>query len=376
MNTSNDDIYKKIKSLPQDIQDAYFSDDFAQKILDIGKKNGLTMDKVGIFGDEIRNVMLGIIQTSDFIKNIADGLDIDKEKAKSMAEEVNQQIFQPIKASLRKVHGLPEKPKTTPPANSPQTTSPSPYVIPTKPATGSTAPVIPAPPAKPAGTVIIEGTKLDFAPLPAPGKKSDFPGKSDFKEGVATPIPPIFAKKITPIDTLLDKIDAGDSTPKPKLKIDSSALQLNPPPAPSGIRTMLQDAKSFLSRASSPTDSKPATTAPIHPPEPLITMPKQEKFNTVPPPVIKPVGPTTTAIPAKEEKVPLNLPVAPTTPPQNPAMSPIPKPETTIINASPKPEPAAGLTHERVKAEIENVLGGKIKVEDKSIVDPYKEPID
>src|SRR3989338_2133517 len=121
MNLSNEEITKKIKSLPQDLQDAFFSDEVSQNIIDVGKKHGLMLDKTGILGDETTLIMLGIVPTSDFIKKLSERLGVDKEKAKAIAEDINQKVFQQIRASLRKVHGVPEVEKvevkkTTPPA--------------------------------------------------------------------------------------------------------------------------------------------------------------------------------------------------------------------------------------------------------------------
>src|SRR3989344_238954 len=108
MNLSHEELTKKLKSLPQDLQDAFFSDDVSQNIIDIGKTHGLMLDKTGILGDETTLIMLGVVPTSDFIKNLSEKLGVDKEKAKAIAEDINQKVFQQVRASLRKVHGLPE----------------------------------------------------------------------------------------------------------------------------------------------------------------------------------------------------------------------------------------------------------------------------
>lgn len=388
---------EKLAGLPEDVKTAFFSDAVTEVILSIGKTHGLAVDKIGELGDEIGLVMLGITQTGDFIKNLSDRLGVDKEKAKVIAEDVNQKVFQPIKISMRKVHGLPAESSSNiqagkpeekiplKPLPSPATSAPvvskipsppaSPYIIPPKPPAippSSTSPyVIPmkqpaVPPAPVSSSVVIGGTKLDFAPLPEkklPEKTSDFPGKTNVKEGEIAPIPApkippptgmpqIFAKKITPIDTLLDKIDAGEparqlvggSVIKPKSKIDSAALQLNPPSAGgpvSGIKTMFQDAKTFLT-------PKPATTVKPAENSSSIQAGKQEKYNAAPP----------------------NLPVTP--------------PETTVINMPPKIESTAGLKRDNVKSEIENALGAKIKLDpprlgeagQHSTTDPYREPIE
>src|SRR3989344_498601 len=401
MRLIGDDFEKKLKSLPQDIQDAFFSDSVSQAILDIGKKYGLSIDKVGELGDEISDIMFGITPTGDFIKNLSERLGVDKEKARVIAEDVNQKIFQPIKASMRKVHGLPadsasvtpsvkeaspaniqagkpEEPKTAPPA--PTTSAPaasSTYVIPSNPAVVHINPPTPDLPAgeagkrsdfpgksdlkeegkmTPASMVVVGDTKLNFAPLPI-AKKPETKKSPDASVGTPTPpradvgaTPQIFAKKITPIDALLDKIDAGESVIKPKQKIDSVSLQLNPPPA-SGIKTMFRDAKTFLKRSSSPAGSEPTVPTSVQ-----SSAPSAEPY----------------VIPSKTPPV-----VAPT------ISAPPTTPETTTISVPPKISPTAPLNQQTVKSEIENALGGKIKLDPlngeadaNSIKDPYREPIE
>src|SRR3989338_4093128 len=176
MNLSNEEITKKIKSLPQDLQDAFFSDEVSQNIIDIGKKHGLMLDKVGILGDETTLIMLGITPTADFIKNLSERLGVDKEKAKAIAEDINQKVFQQVRASLRKVHGLPEGEKVE--IKKPAGLPPSPY-------------------------------------LPADATHQAL------QAGKVKPVPPVFAKRIVPIDELLDKIDSGESIIKPKTKIEN-----------------------------------------------------------------------------------------------------------------------------------------------------------
>ncbi len=344
MTLTKDELNKLIDSLPQDVQDAFFSDSVSQSILDIGKKYGLTVDKIGELGGEVSNVMFGITPTTDFIKNLSDRLGVDKEKAKNIAEDVNQKIFQSIRASLRKIHGLPDE--APPPSIPPQT-----------------------PPYKggdeknPASPVIIGGTTMAFTnPVPP---KTPLPAKNEEIKEVEA-MPPIFAKKITPIDALLDKIDAGESVIKPKTKIE------NVPPITSepsgGIRTMFQDAKSFLKAKMPPAavSEKPAIppSAPVSltiksPTPPPPTSPSASQGTAPTPP------PATDPLPARqlaggltkegEGEVKFSPPITPPTAPQKQS-----------------PE----LSHDSVKSNIESVLGSKIKVGDNSATDPYREPIE
>jgi hypothetical protein len=100
------EFQKRLKSLPEDLQSAFTSSAVTEAIIDIGKKHNLMVDKIGRLGDETGSVMLGITPPKDYIKNLMAMLEIDKVKAKEIAEEVNQTVFQPVRESLKKVHGL------------------------------------------------------------------------------------------------------------------------------------------------------------------------------------------------------------------------------------------------------------------------------
>jgi len=173
---SNDKVLKKFNELPEDLKDALFADEVSSSILEIGKSHGLMLDKVGELSDETGLVMLGITPTSDFIKNLSERLGVAKEKAKAIAEDINQKVFQQVRASLRKVHGLPEGEKVE--IKKPASLPPSPY-------------------------------------LPADATHQAL------QAGEVKPVPPVFAKRIVPIDELLDKIDSGESIIKPKTKIEN-----------------------------------------------------------------------------------------------------------------------------------------------------------
>lgn len=100
------EIYKK---LPEDLKDAIFSVDSADITRNIGEKNKLTIDKIGELASETGRVMLGITHPNDFISNLADRLETDKEKARAIANDINEQIFKPVRDSLRKIHNIREE---------------------------------------------------------------------------------------------------------------------------------------------------------------------------------------------------------------------------------------------------------------------------
>src|SRR3989344_6460619 len=109
-------ILEKYDALPDDLKTALFSSAVTNNILGIGRKYGLHVDKAGELADETGLVMLGITPPGEFIRNLAKRLELDPEKAKAIAEEINQQIFQPVRESLKKVHGLGAQPAEKPSA--------------------------------------------------------------------------------------------------------------------------------------------------------------------------------------------------------------------------------------------------------------------
>lgn len=100
------DIYEK---LPQEVKDAIFSIDSATMIQKIAKNYKLTVDKMGELADETGLVMLGLTHPRDYISNLSRRLEINKETAKKIAEEINTQIFSKIRESLKRIHNIREE---------------------------------------------------------------------------------------------------------------------------------------------------------------------------------------------------------------------------------------------------------------------------
>ncbi|MDP3934980.1 MAG: hypothetical protein Q8Q46_02080 [Candidatus Giovannonibacteria bacterium] len=213
----NIEIMERYKDLPEDIQQALFSSATSDAILAIGKKNGLAIDKIGELVDETGLVMLGITSPSDYVKNLVSRLSVTQEKARAIAEEINQKVFQPVRESLKKIHGLAaEKPTPPPPA--------PPFVR-------GGAEEKPLPP--------YEGGREGLGvkkPLP---KREDIvpPPKALPKPEIPEPllIPPIFVKKFPePIVSKPDIVPpAKEPLPQDSLAAKSALdKELNAPPSP------------------------------------------------------------------------------------------------------------------------------------------------
>ena len=110
------EIYIK---LPQDLKDAILGVDSTDIMRKIGEKNKLAIDKIGKMVGEAGYVMLGVTHPNEFIANLAERLEVDKEKARAIAQEINEQVFKPVRDSLRKIHNMrEEEDKVSPSGNS------------------------------------------------------------------------------------------------------------------------------------------------------------------------------------------------------------------------------------------------------------------
>ncbi|HEY4496038.1 MAG TPA: hypothetical protein VJC04_01635 [Candidatus Paceibacterota bacterium] len=97
-------------------------------------------------------VLLGLEPPADFINNLQKALSVPLDKARAIGQKVNELIFQPIKESLRKIHGL-ETQNSSPkpilsPTITPIQTPPKPElasIVPTPPVVGTSTKELPPP---------------------------------------------------------------------------------------------------------------------------------------------------------------------------------------------------------------------------------------
>ena len=108
-NLTEGQIETMYKNLPNDLKTVFFSAKKDETIESIGRKYNLAIDKIGDLANEAGMVMLGVTHPNDFIGNLADRLEIDKEKARAIAQEINEQIFKKVRDSLRKIHNMREE---------------------------------------------------------------------------------------------------------------------------------------------------------------------------------------------------------------------------------------------------------------------------
>ena len=103
-----------MKTLPEDLKQAFFSEEVTNTIIQTAKNYGLHVDQYSILGGEVYGIIFGLSHPKDFILNLTNRLGIEKEIAKKIAEDINLQIFQKIRLSLRKIHNITDEPQKAP----------------------------------------------------------------------------------------------------------------------------------------------------------------------------------------------------------------------------------------------------------------------
>ena len=97
----NKEALRKIKTIHPDIRRAVASSANADKIFDIGKKYDLLVDKIGELASETMYLMLGVTHPNDFVGNLAERLRVDRATAGKIADDINREIFSPVREHLR-----------------------------------------------------------------------------------------------------------------------------------------------------------------------------------------------------------------------------------------------------------------------------------
>ncbi len=90
--------------LPQPIRDVLSDDETVKKIEGIAQNNGLTKVEGGMLSQVTSMLMMGFIQPNQYVTEIEKNISVTREVAAHIAQEINRDIFNPIKDALKDVH--------------------------------------------------------------------------------------------------------------------------------------------------------------------------------------------------------------------------------------------------------------------------------
>lgn len=103
---TQEQLNEQFKKLPPALKDALFSADVADKIMTIGRKYVLNIEKIGFLAEETGYIMLGLSRADEFVGMLAERIGISRVAASEIAKEVNREILTPIREELRRAHAI------------------------------------------------------------------------------------------------------------------------------------------------------------------------------------------------------------------------------------------------------------------------------
>lgn len=98
------EIKNKFESLPEDLKWAIVEANVDENILSIGKRIGLTIDKIGQLALETYAVLLGYTHPDKFLDSIQKSLGEPSDKVKRIGGEVNEVIIKKIRDKVVKLY--------------------------------------------------------------------------------------------------------------------------------------------------------------------------------------------------------------------------------------------------------------------------------
>src|SRR3989344_236145 len=101
-----DNSTTQTNNLPSDLKEAIYSQKVYETLLSISKKFDLSIDQEGEMESETKLVMMGNTHPSKFVANLEERLEIDREKPRLIAADINELVFKPVRLSLRKIHNI------------------------------------------------------------------------------------------------------------------------------------------------------------------------------------------------------------------------------------------------------------------------------
>lgn len=96
--------YLKYSKLPPKLKSLMFSPETAQEIEAIAQNNNLNQKQSWWMSYVIGMILLGETHIVDFLKTLQAKCELEKEKARELAKDINREIFLPVKNDLKEIH--------------------------------------------------------------------------------------------------------------------------------------------------------------------------------------------------------------------------------------------------------------------------------
>lgn len=125
---TKEQFWKLYEKLPQELKDVLFAEETGDNIYDICKRNGI-LENLAQIVEYVGQVLIGVLPPDELQGVLEKKLELDKERAKKVSQEINRFIFYPVKANLEELYKI----EIAPPAGMPKVGPPFPKEKPEEP---------------------------------------------------------------------------------------------------------------------------------------------------------------------------------------------------------------------------------------------------
>ena len=103
---TKEQFWKLYEKLPEELREAIFSEETADSIWDICARNGIEDERISEIARYTGRVLMGLLPPDELAETLEKKLELDKETAKRISQEINRFIFYPVKASLEELYKI------------------------------------------------------------------------------------------------------------------------------------------------------------------------------------------------------------------------------------------------------------------------------
>lgn len=102
------EITEKLQAAPRVIRDYIHSSTTSESIRAIAKKHGLLLDKAGDLANETIWVMIGLVQSNEFIPRIKEEFGLSDSVASALERDISEQIVKPAIIAMQSADEVPD----------------------------------------------------------------------------------------------------------------------------------------------------------------------------------------------------------------------------------------------------------------------------
>ncbi len=128
--TYNEEMLELYRVLPEEIKDALFAPETTDIYEGIKTRHELSAGERSIISNQAGLLMMGLVHPRELLPNLIAELKLPREKVAPIVQDLNRELFAPLKDILKIIHGLDEGAQTTEPKTAPTSKPSAPILSP------------------------------------------------------------------------------------------------------------------------------------------------------------------------------------------------------------------------------------------------------